>query len=74
MFDCFLAHEGKQPARLGYDRPSAKLLAFCARHFGLTAFEPQANHFVLFDEFWGERTRGSAHNPLDPCSASRALD
>ena len=30
MFDAMCGHEQRRPAQLGYDRPSSKLLAFCA--------------------------------------------
>ena len=55
LFDAMLQHEDVQPHQLGYDRPSNKLIAFCAKHFGLKSYTPQANHFVVFDEYWNAR-------------------
>lgn len=44
--------ERAEPARLAYDRPSPKLQAFLARHYGLRAFQPQNNNFVVFDRYF----------------------
>ena len=52
LFDAMLHDENKKPEKLAYDRPSSKLLGFCAKHFGLSSFIPQNNNFVLFDQFW----------------------
>eukprot|EP00499_Haloplacidia_sp_CaronLabIsolate_P002742 CAMPEP_0196784530 /NCGR_PEP_ID=MMETSP1104-20130614/17185_1 /TAXON_ID=33652 /ORGANISM="Cafeteria sp., Strain Caron Lab Isolate" /LENGTH=71 /DNA_ID=CAMNT_0042154815 /DNA_START=41 /DNA_END=253 /DNA_ORIENTATION=- len=38
LFDVMLEHSGSTPARLAYDRPSPKLLAFLDKHFGLRAY------------------------------------
>ena len=68
IYDQMIAHEGKQPHELGYDRPSAKFLGFLAKHFGLKGYVPQANNFVVYDQYWsrggggGERGRGGARN------------
>ena len=35
-----LATEKIYPEKLGYDRPSPKLLAFCAKHYGLKKYVP----------------------------------
>ena len=35
LFDTFLRREDRHPARLAYDRPSPKLLAFMAKHHNL---------------------------------------
>lgn len=47
-----LSNEKAVPAKLGYDRPSEKLISFCAKHFGLKKFVPQNNNFVVFDAYW----------------------
>ncbi len=52
LFDLMLETENVSPAKLGYDRPSSKLLAFCAKHFGLKKYVPQNNNFVVFDAYW----------------------
>eukprot|EP00741_Cyanophora_paradoxa_P023826 tig00021623_g23014.t1 len=66
LFDYMLVKENVHPARLGYDRPSPKLLGFLAKHFGLRAFHPQENNFVVFHKFW----RGP--KPRRPAAASRS--
>jgi hypothetical protein len=40
------------PSRLAYDRPSPKLLAFLAKHFGLKDFVPQSNNFVVYKVYF----------------------
>jgi len=69
LFDVMLATEQVSPHRLGYDRPSPKLLAFLKRHYGLTGYVPQANKFVVFDAYFDETLRGSAQ-PLQPSGPS----
>ncbi|ACO65971.1 predicted protein, partial [Micromonas commoda] len=54
LFDAFLQREDRHPARLAYDRPSPKLVAFMAKHHNLRAFAKQNNNFVVFDEYWSE--------------------
>ena len=52
LFDLMLEMYKAHPAKLGYDRPSEKLIAFCAKHFGLKKFVPQNNNFVVFDAYF----------------------
>merc|ERR1711920_142711 len=52
LFKFMCQHEGLQPHAFGYDRPSFKLQSFLRKHHGLSRFTPQANYFVVFDEFW----------------------
>lgn len=52
IFEGMLSQEGVHPARLGYDRPSPKLLAFLEKHFALKKFQPQNNNFVVFDSYF----------------------
>lgn len=63
LFDEFLRQEKLTPDKLGYDRPSTKLLGFCARHFGLKDYTPQGNNFVLFDQFWGPSRKPADKRP-----------
>jgi len=51
IFEAMLAAEHLAPYRLAYDRPSHKFLSFLARHYALREFVPQANRFVIFDEY-----------------------
>ena len=52
MFEKMLAAESVRPERLGYDRPSPKLLGFLAKHYGLNRYVPQTNNFVVFSQYW----------------------
>jgi len=54
LFDAMLEREGLPPHKYAYDRPSAKMMPFLAKHFGLTAHNPQPNKFVVFDRFFDE--------------------
>jgi alpha-tubulin N-acetyltransferase 1 len=40
------------PDKLGYDRPSEKLIAFNAKHFGLKSYVPQNNNYVVYDAYF----------------------
>ena len=63
LFAFFLNDENKYPARLAYDRPSAKFLAFLAKHHGLVKYQTQTNNFVVFDAYFAVKPR--------PASAAR---
>jgi alpha-tubulin N-acetyltransferase 1 len=52
LFDAMLEFEKQIPSKLAYDRPSAKLIGFMAKHFGLKSFVPQNNNYVVFDEYF----------------------
>ncbi|CAE7873567.1 unnamed protein product [Symbiodinium microadriaticum] len=54
LFDTMLRCEHTSPERLAYDRPSPKLIGFLRRHYGLAPYQPQANHFVVFDAYWAK--------------------
>ena len=64
LFHHFLAAETQVPARLAYDRPSPKLLAFLAKRFHLRAHKPQNNNYVVFRDYWRVGPR--------PASAAKA--
>ena len=49
LFEFMLYHEYVQPEKLGYDRPSPKLFAFLAKHYGLKQYVPQNNNFVVYN-------------------------
>lgn len=59
LFEEMLRVEGAEPHRLGYDRPSPKLMGFLRKHYNLSRFTPQANNFVVFADFFA----GSARQP-----------
>lgn len=44
--------ERVRPEKLGYDRPSEKLIAFLAKHYGLKRYVPQNNNYVVFNAFF----------------------
>lgn len=48
-----LDNEGiHRPETLAIDRPSPKMLGFMKKHYGLAAYRPQVNNFVVFDAFF----------------------
>jgi len=48
-----LETEGLSAGSLAYDRPSAKLLSFLRKHYGLDSYIQQANAFIVFEpQFW----------------------
>ena len=49
LFDLMLKTHNTLPEKLAYDRPSPKLLAFNAKHWGLKNFVSQSNNFVVYD-------------------------
>ena len=57
-----LQAEGVRPEKLGYDRPSEKLIGFLGKHYGLKKYIPQNNNFVVFDAYWGNA--GSAYDRM----------
>jgi GNAT superfamily N-acetyltransferase len=54
LFDHMLTEESVVPAKLAYDRPSPKLIAFLRKHFGLSKYVPQTNNFVVFSQYFCE--------------------
>ena len=50
-----IEREAKQASELGYDRPSPKLLGFLKKHYGLQRYSPQANNFVVFDDYFKQK-------------------
>jgi hypothetical protein len=52
LFDKMLEHENTEPRKLGYDRPSNKLLGFLAKHYGLKDYVPQNNNFVVYKKYF----------------------
>lgn len=52
LFEYMLYDQNLQAHQLGYDSPSDKLLAFCAKHYNLTSYEEQSNKFVVYAEYF----------------------
>lgn len=73
IFEGMLSREGAHPARLGYDRPSPKLLAFLAKHHGLVKFQPQNNNFVVFDDYWNANLERPEREPRRPPGAQSPI-
>jgi alpha-tubulin N-acetyltransferase 1 len=56
MIDAMLRDCRLQMRQVPIDRPSSLCLSFMKKHFGLSTYLPQANNFVVFDDFWGDET------------------
>jgi len=66
-----------EPRKMGYDRPSEKLLNFLAKHYSLINFIPQNNNFVVFNDYFEilNRNNLSAHNETkNKCNFSSKND
>ncbi|GET89211.1 hypothetical protein, conserved [Leishmania tarentolae] len=67
------AEHVSRPEVLAIDRPSNKLLGFLKKHYGLAAYTPQANNFVVFHSFFDHTTvseRGKLLRVPSPVRAS----
>lgn len=51
-----LKNEGEEPRKLAYDRPSPKLKGFLAKHYNLKDFVTQNNNFVVYDDYFNEKS------------------
>jgi len=53
LFEFFLETERiASPAKLGFDRPSTKLLSFLAKYYDLSSYVPQNNNYVVFRKYF----------------------
>ncbi|XP_037725452.1 alpha-tubulin N-acetyltransferase 2 [Drosophila subpulchrella] len=52
LFQRMLDEQGWSAGKCSVDRPSAKLLAFLGKHYGLVSTIPQGNNFVLYEGFF----------------------
>jgi alpha-tubulin N-acetyltransferase 1 len=66
MIDAMLEDQHLEMRQVPIDRPSALCLSFMKKHFGLSEYLNQSNHFVVFDEFW--KDEGISRSPLVPVS------
>jgi alpha-tubulin N-acetyltransferase 1 len=77
LFEEMLSREKTAPALLAYDRPSQKLMSFLRKHYGLAAFTPQNNNFVVFDRYFEElrekagRRTSTGRDDVDPRVANQ---
>ena len=53
IFEFMMEYENLPAHKYAYDRPSPKLLGFLRKHFELCSYSPQANNFVIFDQYYG---------------------
>lgn len=64
LFEVMLHAERVVPHKLGYDRPSPKLLGFLRKHYQLASYVPQGNNFVVFNAYFDTPAGGPpADNP-----------
>jgi alpha-tubulin N-acetyltransferase 1 len=54
MIDAMLSHQGLEMRHIPIDRPSTLCLRFMKKYFGFSEYVNQSNHFVVFDDFWGD--------------------
>jgi alpha-tubulin N-acetyltransferase 1 len=52
LFEKMLKGENIRPEKLGYDRPSIKLLSFLKKHYGLSNYDTQSNNFVVYRDYF----------------------
>lgn len=52
LFSRMLQSLHVEPHKLGYDRPSPKLIAFLRKYYNLSRFVPQPNNYVVFNKYF----------------------
>jgi hypothetical protein len=52
LFEKMLEKERIAPPKLGYDKPSEKLLGFLRKHYYLKNYVPQSNNYVVFSAYF----------------------
>ena len=57
-----LEKEGVRPEKLGYDRPSEKLIAFMGKHYGLKRYVPQNNNYVVYSAYFDAQAETNSNN------------
>lgn len=55
LFELMLKKEQISPSKMGYDKPSPKLVAFLKKHYNLVDYVPQNNNFIVFDDYFNEK-------------------
>ena len=65
LFEHMLSQQDATPNKLGYDRPSSKLLGFMRKHYGLDDHVKQNNSYVVYDAYF---------NPPSSVSAAASAD
>lgn len=64
LFEMMIKHYQISPAKIAYDKPSAKLLGFLRKHYGLSWFTPQNNNFVVFSVYFTDYVSGKKAEPF----------
>jgi alpha-tubulin N-acetyltransferase 1 len=59
-----LRNESIHPSKMGYDRPSPKLIGFLSKHYGLVNYIPQNNNYVVFKDYFKGPTHSVGERPL----------
>ena len=52
LFETMCENEKVEPHKIGYDRPSSKLLNFLKKHYNLETYTPQVNNFVVYNIYF----------------------
>lgn len=60
LYQAMLAAEGTEPRLVAIDRPSPKFLSFLRKHFSLSDYTQQTNHFVVFHQYWAGKGPSSS--------------
>ncbi|KAK7862401.1 hypothetical protein R5R35_008092 [Gryllus longicercus] len=69
LYEFMLQEEHIGPEQLAIDRPSEKFLAFLHKHYNLSKIIPQANNYVIFEEFFSNH----ADVPVLPAVTSTSV-
>lgn len=59
LFDKMLKEETVDPVKLAVDHPTANLIDFLQKHYGLTGPQKQKNNYVVFDGFFPKQSEAS---------------
>ena len=70
IFEFMMETENLPAHKYAYDRPSPKLLGFLRKHFALSNYSPQANNFVIFDQYYKGNNNAAASSNANVGAAS----
>lgn len=62
LFEKMIESERVRSEKLGYDRPSEKLIGFLAKHYGLKRYVPQNNNYVVFNQYFESSSSNDTGN------------
>lgn len=68
IFETMCQNEKIEPHKMGYDRPSVKLLSFLKKYYGLETYTQQVNNFVVFNSYFiGDKSfKAYYKDPIKP--------